>query len=783
MSGSRELYGLSEFEVTKRIQEGRTNAAKEITSRSLWHIIRANVFTRFNAILGSLFVIIMIFGQPGDALFGIVLVLNTLIGIIQELRAKIALDRLSILVAPSAYVLREGKTRKVETSEIVEDDVVLLKSGDQVPVDGIVLESDGLEVDESLITGESVPVKKVEGDQVLSGTIVVAGSGYIEAEKVGQDTYARKLAKEARQFTIARSELREGINLILKYITYIMIPVASILLLSQLKYYGTFVKAVPGVVAGLVGMVPEGLVLLTSVAFAVSVIKLARKNVLVQELPAVETLARVNVICLDKTGTLTDRNLSLAHVEFTCDDKETARRALAATAHLPKVKDSTIFAVAEAFDNPPDWKPIRAIEFSSSRKWSAVEFEGHGAWLLGAPEVLLASRESGEIMSRISEYASSGMRVLLFARAQSLIKGEEIPDDIQPSAILVLRERIRPDAGATLKYFKSQNVSVKIISGDNPETVGAIARQLGVDGAGSPVDSRSLPEDKEELSSWMEKRTVFGRVTPEQKRRMVEALQMRGHVVAMTGDGVNDVLALKKADIGIAMGSGSPASRAVAEVVLLDGRFSTLPGVVAEGRRVIANMERVANLFLTKNVYSTLLSIIISIAGWAFIFLPRHLTLISAITIGTPAFFLSFAPTADRYRPGFLKRILSFSIPVGLVVAASAFIAGSLSHAHQGVPFSESRTMATLAIAIIGTWIIFDLARPLSFWKGLLLAGMIIAIFVAFTVPFFLKLFALQLPGPGLLLQTFAIAGVGVALVELIWRLTGRKKWMLANVE
>ncbi len=776
MSDLSALPGLSEREVAERIQKGKTNAAKEITSRSLWHIMRANVFTRFNAILGGLFVIIMVFGHPGDALFGIVLVCNTLIGIIQELRAKIALDRLSILVAPTARVIREGKTREIGTAEIVEDDVIHLKSGDQIPIDGVVLKSDGLEVDESLITGESVPVVKEEGDEVLSGTIVVAGSGYVEARKVGPETYARKLAKEARQFTIARSELREGINLILKYITYIMVPVAAILLYSQLKVHGSFGKAVPGVVAGLVGMVPEGLVLLTSVAFAVSVIKLARKKVLVQELPAVETLARVDVICLDKTGTLTDGNLSVSRVEFLDGDERACRDALAALANEPETKNATLAAIAEKFDMPPDWKAVRSVEFSSARKWSGIEFEGMGAWLLGAPEVLLARIKADDIMRRVSGHASAGLRVLLLAKARALVEGDGIPDNIRPVAILVLQERVRPDAGDTLEYFKSQNVNVKIISGDNPETVAAIARQVGVDVRNPPVDSRTLPDDEEALSSLMEERSVFGRVTPQQKRKMVQALQRREHVVAMTGDGVNDALALKKADIGIAMGSGSPASRAVAEVVLLDGRFKTLPGVVAEGRRVIANMERVANLFLTKNVYSTLLSIIISIAGWAFIFLPRHFTLISAITIGTPAFFLSFAPTAERYRPGFLKRILSFSIPAGLVAAASAFTAGSLSNVHQGVPFSESRTMATLAIAIIGTWIIFELARPLTIWKGVLLGAMVLAILIVFTVPFFLRIFALDMPGIRLILQTLGIAGIGVVLIEVIWRFTGKKK-------
>ena len=765
--------GLSSAEVEDRVARGQTNAVKEVTSRSYWHIIRANVFTRFNAILGTLFVIILLFGQLRDGLFGLVILVNTLIGIIQEVRAKRTLDRLSLISAPKTRVLRDSKSIEIPMDEVVLDDVIELRTGDQVVADGVVLASEGLEVDESMLTGEAEPVDKEPGDEVMSGSFVVAGSGRFRATKVGADSYARKLASQARRFQVVSSELMDGINKILRVITYVMIPAGTFLFVSQLRVFGSFGKAVPGTVAGLVGMVPEGLILLTSVAFAVSVVTLGRRNVLVQELPAVEGLARVDVVCLDKTGTLTEGKLVFNRLEV-LDSEGELPEVLGAFGADSASHSTTLDAISDAFPPPDGWSITGRVPFSSIRKWSAESFGDKGTWVLGAPEVLLEKASGAEsLRSKVDELAGSGMRVLMLARAKGEIEAEALPGDLEPAALLLFEERMRSDAGETLKYFTDQGVTIKVISGDNPDTVATVANRAGVPDVGSPVDARRLPEESSELARVMDERTVFGRVTPGQKESMVDALQSRGHVVAMTGDGVNDVLALKKADIGIAMGSGSPATRAIAQLVLLDGKFATLPGVVAEGRRVIGNIERVANLFLTKTVYATLLSFIIGLVGWAFIFLPRHLTLISALTIGIPAFFLALAPNKARYRPGFVKRVLRFAVPAGIVAALAAFAAGALSRVYSWISLSESRTAAVIVIAIIGLWVLGVLARPFNLWKALLVTAMAAGFLLALLVPFVRDFLALDLPSWSVFAQTLGIAAVAVVLIEIAWRFTG----------
>lgn len=768
--------GLTSAEVAERVARGQTNAVRPVTSRSYTSIVRGNVFTRFNAILGSLFVVIIIFGSPRDALFGGVLVVNTFIGIIQEIRAKWTLDKLSLISEAKARVVRDGAESEIPLGQVVLDDVVLIQTGEQVVADGELLEDSGLEIDESLLTGESVPVDKEPGDEVLSGSFAVAGSGKYRATKVGADAYARKLASQARKFQLVRSELRDSINMILRYITWLMIPAGILLLSSQLKVYGTFHQAATGTVAGLVGMVPEGLVLLTSVAFAVSVVALGQKNVLVQELPAVEGLARVDVICLDKTGTLTEGKLVFSRLE-TVDsaiDEEQSGRALGGFASDKSSRSSTLEAIAARFRPPKDWKITSSIPFSSTRKWSSETFDREGTWVLGAPEMLMdRTPDPAGLKNKVDEIARSGQRVLLLLKAAGSIEDEKLPDRLEPAALLVFEERVRPDASSTLAYFKDQGVIVKVISGDSPVTVSAVAKKAGVPDIGEAVDARSLPTDIDELAAVMEESTVFGRVRPDQKASMVEALQSKGHVVAMTGDGVNDVLALKKADIGIAMGSGSPASRSVAQLVLLDGRFATLPSVVAEGRRVMANMERVANLFITKTVYATLLSIAIGLAGWAFIFLPRHLTLVGGLTIGAPAFVLSFAPNKTRYRPGFVKRVMSFAVPAGLVMALAAFTAAILSHIYPWITLNESRTVATLVLCVLGLFVLAILSVPWTWWKEGLFATMVAGLIFILAVPWFRNFFALDIPQWTIVLQTAAISIGGIFLMELSWRLSG----------
>ncbi len=754
--------GLSRAEVQERVERGQTNGGAQPTSRSLAEILRANVLTRFNAILGALLVAILAVGHLQDALFGIVLVANAAIGIVQELRAKRTLDRLAVLSAPRARVVREGDEVEVAVEEVVLDDLVLLAAGEQVVADGAVEQASGLELDESLLSGESDPLDKRPGDQVLSGSFAVAGGGSYRPTAVGPEAYARKLAAEARRFEPARSELMDGIDRILRYVTWAIFPVAALLLSGQARAEGNdFSEAVTGTVAGLVGMVPQGLVLLTSIAFGVAAVTLARRRLLVQELPAVEGLARVDVVCFDKTGTLTDGTIVFDRLER-LGEAAPVEEALGALAAEPD-PNATLAAIADAFAAPPGWARTAAIPFSSARKWSAAAFEGRGTWVLGAPEIVGAA--GSEEVRRAGELAATGRRVVLLCRTDAGIEeaASELPAGLRGAALVLLEERLRPDAAETLAYFAEQGVELKVISGDNPRTVAAVAGRAGLPGAERFADARELPDEREALADELEGRTVFGRVTPRQKQAMVEALQARGHTVAVTGDGVNDTLALKTADIGVAMGSGAAATRAVAQLVLLDGRFATLPGVVAEGRRVTANIERVANLFVTKTVWATLLSVVVGLAALGFPFLPRQLTVIDSLTIGIPAFFLALAPNRRRFVPGFVDRVLRFTIPAGIVVAAAGLAAFLLARGHD-LSLEEQRTAATLAILVDSLVVLAILALPLT-WRRLLLVGLMVAAFAAlFPVAPVRDFYALSLPHETLL-GTFAIAALGGAVL------------------
>ncbi|HEY6318095.1 MAG TPA: HAD-IC family P-type ATPase [Acidimicrobiia bacterium] len=764
--------GLTAAEVEDRVARGLTNRSAEHTSRSYGEILRANVFTRFNAILGTLFAAVLIVGQPQDGLFGLVLVANAVIGIAQEIRAKRTLDALAVLSAPHARVTRDGEVHDVAVDDLVLDDLCDLRTGDQVPADGVIRRADGLEIDESLLTGESDPIEKAPGSNVLSGAIVVAGAGAFQATAVGSDAYARKLAAEARQFQPAHSELMDGINFLLRLIQYALFPVSGLLLWQQLQTH-SFSDSVTSTVAGAVGMVPEGLVLLTSLAFGIAAVTLARRQVLVQELPAVEGLARVDVVCLDKTGTLTDGDVVFDRFEpVGADGADDVPAALGALADDPN-RNATLAAIGAAHPPPGGWARDAATPFSSARKWSAAAFAGHGTWVLGAPEMVLPDAPRGDpVRARADELAAAGSRVLVLARTTAGLDGETLPARLSPVALVVLDEQVRPDAADTLAYFTAQGVTLKVISGDNPRTVAAIARRVSLPGADRVMDARELPEDPAALAAVVDDHAVYGRVTPQQKRAMVHALQSRGHVVAMTGDGVNDALALKDADIGVAMGSGAAATRAVAKLVLLDSRFATLPGVVAEGRRVIANIERSANLFVTKSVYAALIAVMVVLLNWNFPFLPRHLTIISDFTIGIPGFFLALAPNTRRYIPGFIRRVLRFCIPGGIVVGAAALIAYAVAFygAHQSL--TQSRTTATLVVAAIALWVLVILARPLNWWRGLLVVSMVGAVAIIFAVPAFRSFFALALPSSQVMWQAVLIAGVGSVLVEVAWRAT-----------
>ena len=557
-------------------------------------------------------------------------------------------------------MVRDGGVVDIAMRDVVLDDVLEIGPGDQVVVDGDVLQSASLEVDESLLTGESETVPKPLGSPIMSGSFVSAGTGRYQATKVGREAYAVALAEEARRFTLVRSELRSGIDTIITYAIYGMVPTAVLLLVSQLQASDSVSEALRTSVGGVVAMVPEGLVLLTSVAFAVGVVRLGRVNVLVQELPAVEGLARVDVLCLDKTGTLTEGAIAVHSVETIGDAGaagDAVQQALGAFAAADPSPNATALALREAFPLPVGWQPTGAIPFASVRKWSAVHFAEQGSWFLGAPDVLLPVAHAADadldarVTARVEEQARAGRRVVLLASSPQPLNGDGPPADLAPRALVLLEDKIRPEAADTLAYFAEQGVTIKVISGDHPATVGAVARRCGIEDD-DPVDARTLPEDPSRLGVAVEASTVFGRVTPHQKREMVKALQARGHVVAMTGDGVNDVLALKDADIGIAMGAGSTAARAVAQLVLLDNSFATLPGAVAEGRQVINNLERVANLFVTKTVYSMMIAIAVGITVVPFPFLPRHLTLVGALTIGIPSFFLALAPSSRAGQVG-----------------------------------------------------------------------------------------------------------------------------------
>lgn len=752
-----------------RIALGQTNVSGERTSRTVGEILRANIVTRFNFILGALLAAILAVGQLQDALFGIVLVANALIGIVQELRAKRTLDRLAVLNAPHARVVRDGAEHEVPVEDVVLDDLVSLLTGDQIVADGIVRTTAGLQVDESLLTGEAEPVDKNPGEQLLSGSFVVAGAGRYQATAVGADAYARKLAVDARRFTLAQSELMDGINRILRYVTWAIFPVAVMLLFSQLHAGGGVRDAVSGVVAGLVGMVPQGLVLLTSVAFGVAAVTLARRNVLVQELPAIEGLARVDLVCFDKTGTLTDGSIAFDRIER-MDETVPVELALGALADDENL-NATLAAIAHRFPPTDGWVRSATVPFSSTRKWSAASFGHHGTWVLGAPEMVVPEADVATVM-RAAELAATGQRILVLAHTEDLLEGDILPANVHAAALVVFAEQVRADAAETLAYFAEQGVATIVISGDSPSTVSAVAMRVGMANAERPVDARELPDESDALGRLLEEHSVFGRVTPRQKQAMVTALQARGHTVAMIGDGVNDALALKLADIGIAMGSGAPATKAVAQLVLLDGRFGTLPAVVADGRRVMANIERVANVFITKTVWATVLAVAVSAFVWPYPFLPRHLTIIDTLTIGVPTFFLALAPNVRRYLPGFVDRVLRFAIPAGLIVAISAFAVYWLARRH-GLSLVEQRTSATLVALMLSLCVLVIVALPMTWRRALLVMAMVIGFVLLFPVVSVRRFYALELPTDGLA-ATLLIGLAGMALMIAAWRVTRR---------
>ncbi len=760
------ITGLSRAEVVERRRTGQVNIVREGPSRTPAEIVRANVITRFNIILSVMLVVILIVAPIQDALFGLVMVINSTIGIVQELRARRKLDQLRVITAPKVEVIRDGKPWTVRVSGLVTDDVIVLRAGDQAPVDGVALSSTGMEFDESLLTGESEAVPKAAGDTIMSGSFVVAGSGLYRATAVGHQSYAVKLADQARQFVPVRSELRSGIDLVLKFVGWALVPAIGILLFSQLGGDEPIRSALRNAVAGTVAMVPQGLVLVTSVAFAVGVVRLARRQVLAQELAAVEGLARVDVICFDKTGTLTEGSLSVQGVE-SFDGSDVAV-VLGAIAKADPSPNATSKALGAAFRDP-GWAARRVVPFSSDRKWSAFEFRGEGAFVLGAPDVI--PFDDPLIDVSIDAHAAAGRRVVMVAEVDELPAPTQLPR-ARPIGLVALGDRVRTDAPETLEFFARQGVAVKVISGDHTDTVRAIASTAGVPDADRAVDGRDLPEPGPVLASVMERANVFGRVSPHQKRAMVRALQSRGHVVAMTGDGVNDVLALKQADVGIAMGSGSNATRTVAELVLVDGQFSQLPEVVAEGRRVIANIERVANLYVSKTVYAFALVLAVGLAGLAFPFLPRHLTLVGSLTIGIPSFFLALERPSPRAQPGFVGRVMKFAVPTGIIAALSTFLAYGLAQS-EGVPLVPSRTVATLVLLSVGLFVLAIGMRPLTPARSALLWSMAGLFALTVLTDSGRTFFELRLPRAVITLAAIGVVALTGALMYFALRASG----------
>ena len=804
------VTGLTPKEVVQRIESGQSNAVKTSTSRSVQDIVRANVFTLFNGIIFAAMVLVLITGSWRDAVFGFVIIINTGIGIVTELRAKRTLDKLSILVASEFLVHRDGRDVEVPHNEIVLDDLLWIRAGEQVPADGQIIQTWGLELDESMLTGESRTVRHKVGEQVYSGATAVSGMALVKVNAVGSHSYAATLTAQAKVYKKTVSDLNKGINTILKFMTFLVVPLCILLILSQIHTVGgwgtalstgEWRQAVVSAVAGVVGMIPEGLVLLTSLNFAVAAMRLARHNTLVQELESVETLARVDALNLDKTGTITDGGIAFNRLVML--DSANAAAEQAATQALydccneeqPNGTGQAVLAGLKAQGYGAGAVESR-VPFSSARKWSAVRKSGE-TWYMGAPEVIISALEGdySSVLQQVNEYANDGNRVLLVARStaplsprsglRDAVEGVNVSDgpqlDVQaePVALVLCSEKIREDAERTLAWFREQGVRCRVISGDNPVTVGAIARRVKLTGDHEPVamDARELPEDVNELARVLENVDVLGRVLPDQKKAIVQALHTQNHVVAMTGDGVNDALAIKEADLGIAMGNAAPATKAVAQVVLVDSKFSHLPDVVARGRQVMANMERVASLFLVKTVYSALISLGVVLTQIPYPYLPRHITYIGALTIGMPAFILALAPNTRRYIPGFLKRVVTFALPGGIATALSVLLAAWVLPPVMGwnvtgdaADLSALRATSAIILFAMGVFVLARVARPLNGWRGVLVAVFAAAGVIGAFVPFVANFFALILPtGATMVATLIALAGSALIFALCLW--------------
>lgn len=691
--------GLTAAQVEQRQEQGLINETNNSVSKTKKQIILTHTLTYFNFLNLFLGVIVICSGQIKNLTFLGVIIINSIIGIIQELKVKKLVDGLSVITASKVKVIRDGMRKEIPIDQLVMDDVMAVESGNQIGADSTVLSGEGIEVNESMITGESRPVKKMAGDTLWSGSYLVAGSGVAKVIHVGKDNYATELANKAKDKKRATSEMQDSIKRIIKVIGFVIIPVGILLFLSQRSVEGTTLSdAMVNTVAGVIGMIPEGLVLLTSISFILGVGRLARKRALVQEMEAIEALARVNVLCTDKTGTITTGELKVKDIvplgakfleqladdtyeESLEDDKaekeaqiEQIKTIMNEIAFAFNDVNSTQTALMNYFTKTQAWEIVDLIPFSSSRKYRAISFLNHGAYVLGAPEFILKDTAYTDVLKLVEPYSHQGLRVLLLASAEEISSASDTVTGIKPVGLILISDIIRTEARATFDYFASQGVDVKVISGDNPATVSYIAVEAGLKDGEKYIDATQLPDDDAELRNVICDYAVFGRVTPEQKQRIIKAYQANDKVVGMVGDGVNDVLALKDADCGIAMAAGSDAAKQVAHIVLLDSDFACMQDIVREGRMIISNIERVSALYLTKTIYSVLLSVIFILLGRSYPFIPIHLSLISATAIGLPSFLLTLEQTETVTQNGFLKHVLRISLPGALTMVGTMLL-------------------------------------------------------------------------------------------------------------
>ena len=786
MSDGDHPAGLSGKEAKQRLK--KLGPAEERSSRSAASIIAGNVFTLFNAIIGVFFILMLSLGLFADALFGVIAIVNSYVGIRQEMRAKRVLDSLALLVAPRAKVIRDGELAELRADQVVPGDVVRVEPGDQLVADGEVASSRGLTLDESMLTGEAEGIQKRPGQRALSGSFCISGSGYYEVDAVREDSYAERVAGEARQFRHPPSPLQEEVNQVLRATVYLMIPLAVTLIFALGARATPLDEAAQTATAGLVTLVPEGLVLLMSVTFAVAAVRLARRDTLVQQISATESLAAVDTICVDKTGTLTSGDLELVAIA-TVDPEQAkpAQKALARFAASAGEQNRTLQAIAASYPGEPE-QVAAEIPFSSEWKWSGLTLDGGGpgqSYVLGAPDVLT---EAGaltlppQLQAALEAHTEAGHRVVAFGAATAPLPGDpaaQPPPKLAPLALIVLEETLRPDAAETIALMRENDVDLKLISGDAASTVTAVAKAVGVPDDAEVIEGSELPAEGHELAEAAERKTIFCRIRPEQKKGLIGALSDSGRHTAMIGDGVNDVPALKRARLAVSMGSGSQITKGVADIVLLKDQFSRLPQAVAEGRRIARNIHRLGRLYLTKTVYAAALIAVVAIPGWAFPFLPRQLTLAALITIGIPSFVLALAPSdGPLYRGRLLRALAAFAVPAGLAIAAGSLASFFLTDTIFGGTLEEGRTAATTTLVILGLSFILLLERgpgrehiAIQSYMLAMVSGLGALYALALAVEPLRDFFELTpLKGGQLFLAMLSAAG-GLVLASVVWRL------------